>query len=85
MMYKNIFFVAHIYYLVFFFQQRIPFWIDPIWSNKAEEPNPSIVNVRAEFSSKNAFPLLLSPYTISKNENKKRKLLGMHNHDRKIA
>ncbi|XP_001965864.4 meiosis regulator and mRNA stability factor 1 isoform X2 [Drosophila ananassae] len=66
--------------------QRLPFWIDPIWSNKAEEPNPmNIVNVRPEFNSKNTFPLLLSPYTISKNENIKRKLLGMDNHDRKIA
>ncbi|KAH8269879.1 hypothetical protein KR026_009584, partial [Drosophila bipectinata] len=56
---------------------RLPFWIDPIWSNKTEDPNPNIFNVR--------LPVLLSPYTISKNENTKRKLFGMDNHDRNIA
>lgn len=83
---KKIFFRCPHLLNTFFYQQRLPFWIDPIWSNKAEEPNPmNIVNVRPEFNSKNTFPLLLSPYTISKNENIKRKLLGMDNHDRKIA
>ncbi|KAH8421208.1 hypothetical protein KR009_000157, partial [Drosophila setifemur] len=59
---------------------KLPFWIDPIWSNRSEQPMQNILNIRLpEIKS-----MILSPYTISKNENMKR-LFNFDNHDRKIA
>ncbi|KAH8361199.1 hypothetical protein KR200_006410, partial [Drosophila serrata] len=69
--------------------EKIPFWIDPIWSNRFEPyPNNNILNIRLPElkSSHKVIPtMLLSPYTISKNENLKRKLFNFDNHDRNIA
>ncbi|KAH8338906.1 hypothetical protein KR059_006256, partial [Drosophila kikkawai] len=69
--------------------EKIPFWIDPIWNNRSEpQPSNNILNIRLPElkSSHNVIPtMLLSPYTISKNENLKRKLFNFDNHDRNIA
>ncbi|KAH8251987.1 hypothetical protein KR032_001793, partial [Drosophila birchii] len=69
--------------------EKIPFWIDPIWTNRSEpHPRNNILNIRLPElkSSHNVIPtMILSPYTISKNENLKRKLFNFDNHDRKIA
>lgn len=71
------------------YPQKIPFWIDPIWSNRSEpQPSNNVLNIRVPElkSSHNVIPtMLLSPYTISKNENLKRKLFNFDNHDRKIS
>ncbi|XP_017152641.1 meiosis regulator and mRNA stability factor 1 [Drosophila miranda] len=68
--------------------EKLPFWIDPVWSNQSEQqqPNQNVLNIRLpELKSLNVLPMLLSPYTISKNENMKRQLFNFDNHDRKIA
>ncbi|XP_022223062.2 meiosis regulator and mRNA stability factor 1 isoform X2 [Drosophila obscura] len=68
--------------------EKLPYWIDPIWSNQSEQkqPNQNVLNIRLpELKSLNVLPMLLSPYTISKNENMKRQLFNFDNHDRKIA
>ncbi|KAH8272210.1 hypothetical protein KR018_011740 [Drosophila ironensis] len=67
-------------------KDKLPFWIDPIWSNTSEQPRQNILNIRLpELKANHVFPMLLSPYTISKNENIKRQLLNINNHDRKIT
>ncbi|XP_017085652.2 meiosis regulator and mRNA stability factor 1 [Drosophila eugracilis] len=55
--------------------EKLPFWIDPIWSERTEKHIPDLEN----------FQKLLSPYTISKNENLKRQFFDFDNHDRKIS
>ncbi|KAI8035532.1 hypothetical protein M5D96_011690 [Drosophila gunungcola] len=65
---------------------KLPFWNDPIWSARSDQPRHNILNIRLpELKTNNMFPILLSPYTISKNENLKRKLFNFENHVRKIA
>ncbi|XP_034669100.1 uncharacterized protein LOC117902104 [Drosophila subobscura] len=69
--------------------EKLPFWIDPIWSNQSEQQHThqNVLNIRLpELKSLNVLPtMLLSPYTLSKNENMKRQLFNFDNHDRKIA
>ncbi|XP_052855193.1 meiosis regulator and mRNA stability factor 1-like isoform X3 [Drosophila gunungcola] len=66
--------------------KKLPFWNDPIWSARSDQPRHNILNIRLpELKTNNMFPILLSPYTISKNENLKRKLFNFENHVRKIA
>ncbi|SPP85562.1 blast:Meiosis arrest female protein 1 [Drosophila guanche] len=69
--------------------EKLPFWIDPIWSNQSEQQqtHQNVLNIRLpELKSLNVLPtMLLSPYTLSKNENMKRQLFNFDNHDRKIA
>ncbi|XP_043063818.1 LOW QUALITY PROTEIN: meiosis regulator and mRNA stability factor 1 [Drosophila ficusphila] len=64
-------------------KEKLPFWIDPIWTARSEHQTENIKI--AELKAKNIFPMLLSPYTISKNENLRRQLFHFDNHDRKIA
>ncbi|ALC40415.1 CG17018 [Drosophila busckii] len=72
-------------------QLKLPFWIDPIWSNQQQhqqqqQPRQNLLNIRLpELKALNVLPMLLSPYTISKHENMKRQLFNFDNHDRKIA
>ncbi|XP_030377881.1 meiosis regulator and mRNA stability factor 1 [Scaptodrosophila lebanonensis] len=70
-------------------RQKLPFWLDPVWSNQTDVPaqaKNSLLNIRLpEIKSLNVLPMLLSPYTLSKNENMKRQLFNFENHDRKIA
>ncbi|XP_070075597.1 meiosis regulator and mRNA stability factor 1 [Drosophila takahashii] len=64
--------------------EKLPFWIDPIWSERSGQIKHNILNI-PDLKTQNEFPKLLSPYTISKNENLKRQLFSFANHDRKIA
>lgn len=66
--------------------EKLPYWIDPIWSNQLQEPNQNLLNIRlAELKAFNVLPMILSPYTISKHKNMKRQLFNFDNHDRKIV
>ncbi|XP_030240861.1 meiosis regulator and mRNA stability factor 1 isoform X1 [Drosophila navojoa] len=66
--------------------EKLPFWIDPIWSNQSQEPKQNSLNIRLpELKALNVLPMLLSPYTISKHVNMKRQMFNFDNHDRKIA
>ncbi|KAH8263710.1 hypothetical protein KR044_012743, partial [Drosophila immigrans] len=65
---------------------KLPYWIDPIWSNPLEEPKQNLLNIRLpELKAFNVLPMFLSPYTISKHKNMKRQLFDFDNHDRKIV
>ncbi|EDW99411.1 meiosis regulator and mRNA stability factor 1 isoform X1 [Drosophila yakuba] len=67
-------------------KEKLPFWIDPIWSKGSEQLSHDILNIRIpKAKSTKPFSTILSPYTISKNENLKRQLFNFDNHDRKIA
>ncbi|XP_023161530.2 meiosis regulator and mRNA stability factor 1 [Drosophila hydei] len=66
--------------------EKLPFWIDPIWSNQSQQPKQNLLNIRLpELKALNVMPMLLSPYTISKHVNMKRQMFNFDNHDRKIA
>ncbi|XP_034100773.1 meiosis regulator and mRNA stability factor 1 [Drosophila albomicans] len=66
--------------------EKLPYWIDPIWSNPLEEPKQNLLNIRLpELKAFNVLPMFLSPYTISKHKNMKRQLFDFDNHDRKIV
>uniref|UniRef100_A0A6P4EIX2 Meiosis arrest female protein 1 n=1 Tax=Drosophila rhopaloa TaxID=1041015 RepID=A0A6P4EIX2_DRORH len=66
--------------------EKLPFWNDPIWSARSEHLSHNIFNIRLpELKTNTMCPMILSPYTISKNENLKRQLFNFDNHDRKIA
>ncbi|XP_032570485.1 meiosis regulator and mRNA stability factor 1 isoform X1 [Drosophila sechellia] len=67
-------------------KEKLPFWIDPIWSKGSEQLRHDILNIRLpKAKTTKTFSNILSPYTISKNENLKRQLFSFDNHDRKIA
>ncbi|XP_026838680.1 meiosis regulator and mRNA stability factor 1-like isoform X1 [Drosophila erecta] len=67
-------------------QEKLPFWIDPIWSKGSAQLRNDILNIRLpKAKTTKTFSNILSPYTISKNENLKRQLFNFDNHDRKIA